>query len=169
MEFDAKKIEVYKELLLTTQLQAGYQEFIKLLRYIRILLENELDSYEFSKSVVENHMEFSYFQLFNKELKEKGLKVQVVFVHKEFQFEVWVSGYNRKIQCAYYNQLRDVQSIYLLNDNPMKVNYIFKACLSNELDISNADLLISLLKEEILNIIEFSREYMLSDTILNLR
>lgn len=122
MDFDKDKLDIYKELLLTTKLQQGYQEFIKLFRYLRVELEKDLHEFSFSGSIVENRMDFAYFQLLSDELKEKGLKVQVVFAHKEFQFEVWVSGYNRKIQCDYYNYLKNTNIEYTINDNPNRVD-----------------------------------------------
>src|SRR5699024_9207985 len=107
MNFNSNYLETYKNLLETTELQLGYQEFIKLFRFLRVGLEKELPDYSFSGNIAENSMDFAYFQLTDPELKAKGIKIQLVFVHKTFRFEVWASGHNRKIQTHYYNRLKD--------------------------------------------------------------
>lgn len=157
MIFDAQKLAVYKTLLETTELQEGYQEFIRLFRYLRIELEKELDDFSFSSRIVENRMDFAYFQLLSDELKEKGLKVQIVFVHKEYQFEVWISGYNRKIQCDYYNHLKDQKIKYSLNHNPNRVDYIIKSKLPKDIDLSNCSTLTQKLKSEANEIVTFAK------------
>ena len=156
MKFDPQKLEVYKKLIETTELQDGYQEFIKLFRYLRTELEKELEDFSFSSSIVENRMDFAYFQLLSNELKEKGLKVQIVFVHKEYRFEVWISGYNRKIQCNYYNYLKEQNIKYIVNTNPNRVDYIIKSPLPKDIDISNGVELIEKLKLEVNQIVGFA-------------
>lgn len=155
MKFDLDKLNTYKNLIQTTNLQEGYQEFIKLFRYLRVELEKELSEFNFSSSIVENRMDFSYFHLTSKELKDNGLKVQVVFVHKDHDFEVWISGYNRKVQCEYNDKLNNREMDYILNQKPKEDDYILKTKIVKEVDISDGDALIAELKNEIYKIIEF--------------
>lgn len=157
MNFNSKHLETYKSLLATTELQLGYQEFIKLFRFLRIELEKELPDFSFSGNIVENNMDFAYFQLTDTDLREKGLKIQVVFVHKSFRFEVWVSGYNRKTQCLYYNKLKNQPLKYHLNDNPERVDYIFKAEIEKNIELHSGDIIISKIKPVVLEMIAFAK------------
>lgn len=156
MKFSSEKLDCYKALIQTTNLQESYQEFIQLFRYLRNELKNEFTEYTFSSTIEENQMDFAYFQLTTPELKQKGLKVQIIFVHKEFQFEVWLSGYNRKIQYSYYESLKSQNLKYILNHTPTSVDYILKSQLSKQLDISNSMLLLDCLKQEIQELITFA-------------
>lgn len=156
MEFNNEKLTTYKQLMQTTSIQESYQEFIKLFRYIRNELKNEFTEYTFSSNIEENQMDFAYFQLTTPQLKQKGLKIQIIFVHKEFQFEVWLSGYNRKIQYSYYEALKSQDINYILNHKPTSVDYILKSTLSNQLDISNSQLLLDCLKQEIQELLVFT-------------
>ena len=88
MEFNGVLLNHYRELLQNTDLQKAYQEFIRLFRYLRRELKKELPDYTFQADVTENGMDYSYFQFSNKRLKEAGLKIAVVFVHKKFSLEV---------------------------------------------------------------------------------
>lgn len=137
MTFDKSYLNEYKNLIKTTELQQGYQEFIKLFRYLRIELEKELVEYRFSSNIVENNMDYSYFQLVNEKLKDLGIKIQVVFKHKDFQFEIWASGYNRQIQNKYYEKLKNKELPYILNDQPNRIDYILKFSLDENLDLSD--------------------------------
>lgn len=155
MNFNTNYLETYKNLLATTELQLGYQEFIKLFRFLRIELEKELLDFSFSGKIAENNMDFAYFQLTDAELKAKGIKIQIIFVHKSFRFEVWASGHNRKIQTAYYNQLKDKTLKYELNDNPQRVEYIIKHALDKNIELHSGDTVISKIKPAILEMVAF--------------
>ena len=141
MNFDRNLLSEYKELLQTTNLRKGYQEFIKLFRYIRVSFEKNMPEYKFQGNIVENGMDYSYFLFTNESLKEKGLKIAIVFVHSNFQFEVWLSGYNRNYQLKYYDLLKGKNIPFQLTDNPARKDYILRVVLEENVDISDADLL----------------------------
>ena len=101
MHFDPHLLETYRTLLQTTDLQRAYQEFIRLFRFLRNELERQLPDFHFQGSIAENAMDYAYFSFTNPDLKEKGLKLVVAFVHRNFQLEVWLSGINRKSQCRW--------------------------------------------------------------------
>ena len=157
LNFNSKYLNNYKNLLLTTELQLFYQEFIKLFRFLRIELEKELPNFSFSSNIVENNMDFSYFQLTDPDLKEKGIKIQIVFVHKDFRFEIWASGYNRKIQSRYYNHLKNQSMKYYLNNNPEKIDYILKAEIEKNIELDNGEIVVSKIKPVVLEMVDFMK------------
>ncbi len=52
------------------------------------------------------YMDMSYFAFTPPELKDKKLKVALVYLHEEGRFEAWLSGSNRKVQAEYFALLR---------------------------------------------------------------
>ena len=100
MTFDGELLASYRALLQHTDLQKAYQEFVRLFRYLRVQLEKQLPGYTFQGGIVENAMDYAYFQFTDPRLRAAGLKIVIVFVHRDFQLEVWLSGVNRKAQCA---------------------------------------------------------------------
>lgn len=46
-------------------------------------------------------MDMSYFSLSTKFLKDKGLKIAIVYLHEKGHFEVWLSARNREISKRY--------------------------------------------------------------------
>ncbi len=76
----------------------------------------------------------TYFSVFPKSIKERKLKIAIVFLHEAFRFEAWLSGANRQVQKQYWELIKesgwnkyqimspakDVDSTieYILVDNP---------------------------------------------------
>ena len=47
------------------------------------------------------------FALFPKSLKDRGLKIAIVFLHCQFRFEVWLSGVNKQVQAEYWQLFKE--------------------------------------------------------------
>ena len=139
MKFDSDLLLTYKRLLQTTELEKSYQEFVRLFRYLRIELEKQLTDCKFQGAVVENAMDYSYFQFTNGSLKKKGLKLAVAFVHRDFRFEVWLSGFNRKYQSRYFELLKNKQQPFSLTDDPKRTDYILRILLDTNMDLSDGE------------------------------
>lgn len=158
MTVNVELLREYKELLQTTNVQKCYQEFVKLFRSIRSELEKCMSEYKFQGSITENGMDYSYFQFTSSDLKEKGLKIAVVFVHANFQFEVWLSGVNRKYQTIYYNQLKERDIPFILTDDPVRRDYILRAPLEESLALTDGNLLVDNIKTVVRQLNVFSEE-----------
>lgn len=91
---------------------------------MRSYLAKELEDYSLTNNIVENNMDYSYFQFTNQELKAKGLKIVITFDYQKFIYEVWLSGINRKVQMTYYDKIKNRKQLYTLSDNPQKTDYI---------------------------------------------
>ena len=145
MNFNRDLLNEYKTLLQTTDLIEAYQEFIKLFRFLRIELEKTMTEYRFQGNIAENGMDYSYLLFWTEEIKSKGLKIAVVFVHRDFRFEVWVSGFNRKYQSKYYDILKDKEIPFELTSSPTKTDYILRVPADIS-DISNGDYVVEKIK-----------------------
>jgi len=155
MNFDKNLLMTYKKLIQTTELERSYQEFLRLFRFLRVELEKELGDYRFQGNIIENGMDYSYFQFTNDRLKKKGLKIAVTFVHRNFQFEVWLSGFNRKIQCNYYELLKDTRQPFSLTEDPKRSDYILRIPLDQNLDISDGKRVLSEIKDASLRLLGY--------------
>jgi len=134
-------------------LQKGYQEFIKFFRALRTYLQKELPDYTFTGNIVENNMDYSYFQFANEYLKSRGLKIVIAFVHEEFMYQVWLSGLNREIQRNYFEQLAEKSHPYDLTDNPSKTDYILKTDLIDDCNYDDVVGLMKTFKESVVKFI----------------
>ena len=110
MHESGRPIHEYQRLLQTTELQKGYQEFVAFFRQLRTYLQKELPDFAFTGNIVENNMDYSYFQFTNEELKADGLKIVIAFVHADFEYQVWLSGLNREIQTTFQQRVKSIYS-----------------------------------------------------------
>jgi hypothetical protein len=152
-QINGEYINEYKRLLQTTNLQKGYQEFVKLFRALRTYLQKELPEYTFTGNIVENNMDYSYFQLANEDMKTKGLKIVIAFVHGEFTYQVWLSGLNRDIQRKYYEEFTEKSHPYVLTDNPSKTDYVLKTELIDDCNYNDVADLMKTIKESVVEFI----------------
>ena len=123
---NSKYINEYKKIIQTTDIQLGYKELINSIKHLKSYLQKEMKNFNFSKNIVENNLEYTYFHFTNKELKSHGLKLVLVFTHKEFKFEIFLSGVNRQKQINFFNDIKDKKIKYILSNNPSKTDYVLK-------------------------------------------
>ena len=142
------KILEFKKLIQTTNLQTCYQEQTKLFRSLRVYFEKELKAFDFSGNIVENNMDYAYFQFTNEDIKSKGLKIVIAFIYKDFEYEVWLSGYNRKIQNEYFKHFCNKKLMYSLTNNPDKIDYILKYRVTNDFDYKDENKLLVNIKNK---------------------
>ena len=145
MNFDPALLEMYRTLLQTTDLQKAYQEFIRLFRFLRNELERQMPDFRFQSSITENAMDYAYFSLTNPALKEKGLKLVVVFDHRNFQLEGWLSGANRTAQCRWAEQWRTCPPPMELTQEPNRTDFVVR--LPVETDLSDGKKTVAAVKE----------------------
>ncbi len=58
-------------------------------------------------SIYQGYMDMSYFSISSELLKQKGLKIAIVYLHEKGCFEVWLSARNREISKQYYSKFCD--------------------------------------------------------------
>lgn len=149
MKINSNYINEYKKILQSTNLQKGYQEFIKFFRGFRTYLARNLSEYKFTGNIVENNMDYSYFQFTNDELKSKGLKFVIAFTHNKFEYEIWLSGMNREIQINYHGKLSKTKHTYTMSPDPNRFDYILKDKLFDEVNYDDCEKLFNTAKNNI--------------------
>ena len=92
MKTNHQLIKIYKNLIQTTQIQTSYQYIIEIIHNLYLTLKKDLNTYQFSHKVIENHMNFSYFQLTNPQLKKQGLKIQIIFILSIRSMVIWLQS-----------------------------------------------------------------------------
>lgn len=164
MQFEQDSFREYKRIMETTNVQKCYQQILKLIRYISSELENEMPEYTFMGRVVENQMDFTYFQVTRESLKEANLKIQVVFLHSTCEFEVWISGYSRKIQCSYYERLRYTECPFEMCANPERNDFIIKTVVRKTITTDAPEAIIDEIKRKIVELEEYIKKYQRLET-----
>jgi hypothetical protein len=92
----------YRKQLEKGAIQKAYQGLMDYIMGLRSSLENKYPAYYVSGSVYFGYMDMTYFSFFPESLELRRLKVGIVFVHCKFRFEVWLFGYNKRVQARYW-------------------------------------------------------------------
>lgn len=79
MRFDAALLEEYRSLLQTTGLQKAYGEFVGMFRWLRAELERQMPDFRFQSAVSGSAVDYACFTFTDEALRQKGLKLAVVF------------------------------------------------------------------------------------------
>ena len=97
-------IAAYTYHLQRGEMQIAYKGILEFLGKLRSAFIKKYPHYDVS-SVYQGYMDMSYFSLGTKSLKDKGLKIAVVYIHEKGNFEVWLSARNRDIAKSYLSTL----------------------------------------------------------------
>ena len=100
MESINESIKEYATQLSKGRIQKAYKGILTFMSEIRSYLESKYPDYTAGNLYV-GYMDMTYFAFTPVGLKNKKLKIAVVYLHEKGVFEVWLAGNNRKIQAEY--------------------------------------------------------------------
>lgn len=82
------------------QIQKAYKGIMTFMSALITYMESRHPDYVAS-SLYYGYMDMTYFAFTPFDLKNKKLKIAIVYLHEQGRFEVWLGGNNRKIQAEY--------------------------------------------------------------------
>ncbi len=88
-------------------IQKAYKGIMTFMAGLKLYLEKNYPDY-FSSALYFGYMDMSYFAFTPMDLKQKKLKIAIVYLHEQSRFEVWLGGSNRKVQAKYIELLSRV-------------------------------------------------------------
>ncbi len=144
-------VSAYKELLKNGDVQAAYAELVKYVQKLKTSFSKDLgDTYSFG-NVFQGYMDYTYFYLSNDFLKDKKLKLGLVFNHKHVRFEAWLLGQTKDVQEKYWKLLKNTEWI---NDSEMPQYSIFEVILVGNPDFDDLDTLTENIKNKLTSVAE---------------
>lgn len=97
----------YKKQIQKGTIKKAYQGLLKYIMDLRTVLDKKYPDYNASSNIYFGYMDMTYFSFFPESLKNKRLKVGIVFIHETFRFEVWLFGYNKTVQKKYWKIFKE--------------------------------------------------------------
>jgi hypothetical protein len=101
-----KDIQELRERLSDGVTARAYRRILSYMSRLRTTFAEQRGEHVVS-GVYQGSFDMTYFALFPDELKERNLKLAVVFNYTSFAFEVWLTARNRKIQREYWELFRN--------------------------------------------------------------
>jgi hypothetical protein len=138
----------YKKQMEKGIIQKAYRGIMDYVMQLRTHIKNKYPELSVG-NIYNGYMDMTYFPLFPKILKNKQLKIAIVFIHDTCRFEVWLSGNNRQIQKRYREMISDNKWDKYRMD-PNNADSIIEKTLETNLDISDPDALTKKLEKSTL-------------------
>jgi hypothetical protein len=97
----------YKKQLEKGAIQKAYQGLMEYMLSLKNHFGTKYPDFSVSGSMYSGYMDITYFSVFPKSLKNRELKIAIVFVYDSFRFEVWLSGRNQQVLAKYWKIVKD--------------------------------------------------------------
>jgi hypothetical protein len=97
----------YRKQLQQGSIQQAYKGLMDYLVHLRGDLVEKHPQWVAPGGIYFGYLDMTYFSITPPALKERNLKIAIVFLHREFRFEVWLAAANRQLQAKYWQLFRD--------------------------------------------------------------
>lgn len=141
----------YKKLLKQGTIQEAYRGLMEYIMDLKTHFKNKYPDYFISGSIYYGYMDMTYFSFTPKTLKDRNLKIAIVFNYDAFRFEVWLGGYNKQVQAEYWQLLKESGwDSYHLVPTTEGMDSILEHTLVADPDFSDLDTLTKQIESETL-------------------
>jgi len=142
MEAFQKCINEYRKQLQKGAIQEAYRGLMEFILGLRTHFIKTYPDYFVSGGIYSGYMDMTCFSVIPKSIKERKLKIAIVFLHEEFRFEAWLSGVNRQVQTQYWELIKETGwGKYRIVPQAKGVDSILETILVGEPDFSDLDAL----------------------------
>ncbi|MFX0183481.1 MAG: DUF7000 family protein [Candidatus Hodarchaeota archaeon] len=123
-------------------IKEAYKGLMEYIIGLRLHFKSKYPGYFVSGSIYYGYMDMTYFSFMPESLKQRKLKIAIVFIHDTFRFEVWLGGYNKKVQAEYWKLFKESNwNKYHIVSTTTGVDSIIEYILVDNPDFSNLDTL----------------------------
>ncbi|HAO61382.1 MAG TPA: hypothetical protein DCQ90_05455 [Erysipelotrichaceae bacterium] len=97
-------VVAYTEVLRDGKIQRAYRGILEFMSSLRSRLEQNHPDH-FVSALYAGYLDMTYFAFTPSILKERRLKIAIVYLHPDHRFEVWLGAINRNVQKETLRQL----------------------------------------------------------------
>lgn len=162
MELFHEYVDEFKKQLQKGQIQKAYRGLMDYILGLKSYLKKKYPNYYVSGSMYYGYMDMTYFSFTPKSLKQRKLKIAIVFNYDAFRFEVWLGGYNKQVQNEYWKLFKNSDwNTYRLVSNTKDVDAIIENVLVERPDFSDVDSLTKNIEKATLEFIKDIENFLL--------
>jgi hypothetical protein len=121
-------------------IQKAYQGLIEYMVSLKNYFASKYPDYSVPGSIYYGYMDMTYFSVLPKSLKDRDLKIAIVFLYDAFRFEIWLSGKNKQVLSKYWQFFKKSNwDKYKLVEPVKGVDFIVEHILIDNPDFSNLE------------------------------
>jgi hypothetical protein len=123
-------------------IQKAYQGLMGYMMSLKNHFSDKYPDYSTPGSLYYGYMDMTYFSILPKSLKDRDLKIAIVFLYDTFRFEIWLSGKNKQILTKYWKIIKESSWDKYKIVEPVKgIDSVVEHILVDNPDFSNLDAL----------------------------
>ena len=103
----AQAMDAYREQLKKGAIQVAYRGLMEYMLALRNHFQVKYPHYSVPGSIYFGYMDMTYFSLLPEALKQRKLKIAIVFLHEPGRFEAWLAAVNKQVQHEYWQMIKD--------------------------------------------------------------
>jgi hypothetical protein len=150
-----ENLALYREQLQKGAIQEAYKGLMEYILSLKTHIKNQHPEYAVPSNIYFGYMDMTYFSILPEAFKKRGLKIAIVFLHREFRFEVWLAGVNKEVQADYWKRISESGwNKYHLVPTLKGADSILEHVLIENPDFSDLDGLTNQIEKETLSFIE---------------
>jgi hypothetical protein len=107
MEEFHEYIDEYRKQLGKGEINRAYKGLMEYIMDLKTQIKKQYPDFFVSSCIYYSYMDMTYFSIISKSLKQRNLKIALVFLHEAFRFEVWLAGANKLVQQKYWKLFKD--------------------------------------------------------------
>ena len=92
----------FKKQLEKGAIQKAYLGLMEYMMSLKNHFSKTYPDYSTPGSLYNGYMDMTYFSILPRSLKERDLKIAIVFLYDNFRFEIWLSGKNKQVLAKYW-------------------------------------------------------------------
>lgn len=142
-------------------IQKAYRGLMQYFGSLRSYFKKNYPDYSVSGSIYFGYMDMTYFAFNPPLLKDRKLKIAIVYLHKEFRFEVWLGGYNKTVQKEYWDLVRERDwNKYHIPSSIEGIDSIVEYILVDHPDFSDLDALTIQIEKGTMNFVKDVEDFL---------
>lgn len=150
----AEDMAEFRKQLEKGMIQKAYQGLMEYMMRLKNHFSNTYPDYSTPGSLYGGYMDMTYFSILPKSLKDRDLKIAIVFLYDLFRFEIWLSGKNKQVLAKYWEIFNHSSWRKYKVVEPVKgVDSIVEHILVDHPDFSDLDALTQQIEQEALTFI----------------
>jgi len=154
-------INEYRKQMEIGDVKEAYKGLMEYIMGLRLYFKNKYPDYFVSGTLYYGYMDMTYFSFFPESLKNKKLKIGIVFIHDTLRFEVWLFGYNKQVQAKYWKLFKESGwNKYRIPSTTKGVDSIVEFTLVENPDFSDLDTLTKQIERGTLRFIKDVEDYL---------
>jgi len=158
-----KSMQKFRAGLEAGYLQEAYSGLMGYMRGLRLHFEKKFPNFSVPSKIYYGFMDMTYFAISTPVTKPHKLKFGVLFEYTNFQFEIYLSGFNRKVGAKYWRIIQEKNwTGYTLAEDPKKVDFIVYNVLAADPDFADLDALTAKIEKGTLDFIDQSEGFLKS-------